>query len=277
MKIFRSKPFLFILGIVIAACVIMGGVYAFGGPNMLSGVMGAVVTPLEKGVNAVTDWASGIFGYFYRYSSLQEENARLKEELADLRNQQREYLEALSENADLREMLGLKQKHREFDLEYCSIVSASEGSYRSVFTIDKGSVNGIEVGDCVVVSEGMVGYVSEVGPNYSEVLTVLDISTHVGAVLSRTRETAVSEGSLELLSDGHFKLSYLQNDADVEPGDLVETSGYGGLYPQGLLLGTVVEFLPESHGISSYAVVEPVVPLEELKSVFVVKSFEVVR
>ena len=107
MKIFRSKPFLFILGIVIAACVIMGGVYAFGGPNMLSGVMGAVVTPLEKGVNAVTDWASGIFGYFYRYSSLQEENARLKEELADLRNQQREYLEALSENADLREMLGL--------------------------------------------------------------------------------------------------------------------------------------------------------------------------
>ena len=108
-------------------------------------------------------------------------------------------------------------------------------------------------------------------------LTVLDISTHVGAVLSRTRETAVSEGSLELLSDGHFKLSYLQNDADVEPGDLVETSGYGGLYPQGLLLGTVVEFLPESHGISSYAVVEPVVPLEELKSVFVVKSFEVVR
>ena len=277
MKIFRSKPFLFILGIVIAACVIMGGVYAFGGPNLLSGVLGAVVTPLEKGVSAVTDWASNIFGYFYQYSSLQEENARLKEELAGLRNQQREYLEALSENADLREMLGLKQKHREFDLEYCSIVSATEGSYRSGFTIDKGSVNGIETGDCVIVSEGMIGFISEVGPNYSEVLTVLDVSTHVGAVLSRTRETAVSEGSLELLPDGRFKLSYLPNNADVEAGDPVETSGYGGLYPQGLLLGTVVDFLPESHGISSYAVVEPVVPLEELKSVFVVKSFEVVR
>lgn len=277
MKIFRSKPFLFILGIVVAGCVIMGAVYALGGPNMLSGVMGAVVTPLEKGVSAVTDWVSGIFGYFYRYSSLEEENARLKEELVELREQQREYLEAINENTDLREMLGLKQKHREFELEYCSIVSASEGSYRSGFTIDKGAVNGIEVGDCVIVSEGMVGYISEVGPNYSEVLTVIDVSTHVGAVLSRTRETAVSEGNLELLPDGLFKLSYLQNDADVEPGDLVETSGYGGLYPQGLLLGTVVEFLPETHGISSYAVVEPVVDLKELKSVFVVKSFEVVR
>lgn len=277
MKMFHSKLFVFLLAIVVAACVIMGVVYAVGGPNMLSGVMGAVVTPLEKGVTAVTDWASGIFGYFYRYSALEEENARLKEEISALRENERQYLEAISENEQLREMLGLKRKHRDFDLEYCNIVSVTGGAYRSGFTIDKGAVDGIEVGDCVVVSEGMVGYVSEVGPNYSEVLTVIDVSVKVGAVLCRTRETAVTEGNFECLPDGRFKLSYLQNDADVVPGDLIETSGYGGLYPQGLLLGTVKEFLPESHGISSYAVIEPVVPLEELKSVFVVKSFEVTR
>lgn len=277
MKIFHSKLFVFLLAIVAAACVIMAVVYAVGGPNMLSGMMGAVVTPLEKGVAAVTDWASDIFGYFYRYSALEEENARLKEEISALRENERQYLEAISENEQLREMLGLKRKHRDFDLEYCNIVSVTGGAYRSGFTIDKGAVDGIEVGDCVVVSEGMVGYVSEVGPNYSEVLTVIDVSVKVGAVLCRTRETAVTEGNFECLPDGRFKLSYLQNDADVVPGDLIETSGYGGLYPQGLLLGTVKEFLPESHGISSYAVIEPVVPLEELKSVFVVKSFEVTR
>ncbi len=277
MKIFRSKPFLFLLGLAAAGCVVMGAVYAFGGPNMISGVMGAVVTPIERGVSALADGVSALFGYFYRYSSLEEENARLKEELNDLREQQRRYLEAISENEQLREMLGLKQKHRHFDLEFSNIVSATGGGYRSGFTIDKGAVDGIEKGDCVVVSEGMVGYVSEVGPNYSEVLTVIDVSVKVGAVLSRTRETAVAEGSLALLPDGRFKLSYLQNDADVKAGDPVETSGYGGLYPQGLLLGTVVDFQPESHGISSYAVIEPVVPLETLKSVFVVKDFEVVR
>ncbi len=277
MKIFHSKLFLFLLVLVAAACVIMGVVYAVGGPNMLSGMMGAVVTPLEKGVTAVTDWASGVFGYFYRYSALEAENARLKEEISSLRENERQYLEAISENEQLREMLGLKRKHRDYDLEYCNIVSVTGGAYRSGFTIDKGAVDGIETGDCVIVSEGMVGYVSEVGPNYSEVLTVIDVSVKVGAVLCRTRETAVAEGNFEYLPDGRFKLSYLQNDADVVPGDLIETSGYGGLYPQGLLLGTVKEFLPESHGISSYAVIEPVVPLEELKSVFVIKSFEVTR
>ncbi len=277
MKFFRCKPAVFIAGILLAGCLFMGGAYLFGGPNLVSNIMGVVVTPLEKGVSAVTDWFSGIFGYFYRYSSMEEENARLREELSELRKQQREYQEAISENEQLRDMLGLAEKHRSFDMEFCNIVSVTGGSYRSGFTIDKGSLSGIEVGDCVIVSEGMVGYVSEVGENYSEVLTVIDVSVKIGATLSRTRESVVSEGSFELLSDGYFKLSYLQNDADVKKGDLVETSGYGGMYPQGLLLGTVVDFLPENHGISSYAVVQPVVPLDELKSVFVVKSFEVVR
>lgn len=277
MKLFRSKPFLLLLGLFAAAAVIMGATYAVGGPNLLSGLMGAVVTPLEKGVNAAADWVSDIFGYFYRYSALEEENLRLKEELSELRESQRQYLEAVSENRSLRLMLGLRQKHRDFDLEYCSVISASGGSYRSTFTVDKGSVDGIEKGDSVIVSQGLVGCVSEVGPNYAEVLTVLDASVRIGAVVCRTREPAVAEGNLTLLPDGRFKLSYLPNDADVREGDLIETSGHGGLYPSGLLLGTVEEFLPETHGISSYAVIRPVTPLDELKSVFVVKDFEVVK
>ena len=149
--------------------------------------------------------------------------------LAELRESQRLYYETASENEQLRSMLGLREKHRDFDLEFCNIVSVVGGSRRSGFTIDKGAVDGIEVGDCVIVSEGMVGYVSEVGISYSEVLTVIDITSKVGAILSRTRETTVAEGSLSLLPDGHFKLSYLQNDADVLTGDWIETSGYGGI------------------------------------------------
>ena len=97
----------------------------------------------------------------------------------------------------------------------------------------------------------------------------------MGAVVSRTREVVVAEGSFELAGDGLLRLSYLQNDSDVLVGDTVETSGYGGIFPKGLLIGTITEVLPESHGISTYAKIQPAVDLTALKKVYIVKSFTI--
>ena len=143
--------------------------------------------------------------------------------------------------------------------------------------LSKGSDSGIEQGDTVMTSGGLVGYVSAVGPNYSEVVTVLDIAFKAESKISRTRETVIAEGDFELLSDGCFKLSYLPTDCNIQEKDLVETSGYAGIYPQGLILGRVRELRRDASGLTKYAVVEPVDEITELKWVYVVKDFEVVE
>ncbi|ODU58109.1 MAG: rod shape-determining protein MreC [Clostridium sp. SCN 57-10] len=276
MKFLRTKIGMTLLAIIVASCLFMLGAYVLGGPNFVSDLLGSVVTPLQRGVGAAADAVTDFFGYFHRYDELKAENEALRAKLTEYEHAQLDYDLAISENELLRDMLKLNRRHKDFVCEPCKVVSASGGQYRSSFTIDRGSLAGIEVGDSVVTNEGLVGYVSEVGLSYAQVLTVLDVSVKVGATVSRTREAVVAEGDLTLLGEGKFKLSYLKNDADVKPGDLVETSGYGGMYPKGLLLGRVLEFKPEAHGISSYAVLEPVVPLNELRSVFVVKDFTIV-
>ena len=111
--------------------------------------------------------------------------------------------------------------------------------------------------------------------NSCQVKPITDVSVKMGAVVSRTREVVVAEGSFELAGDGLLRLSYLQNDSDVLVGDTVETSGYGGIFPKGLLIGTITEVLPESHGISTYAKIQPAVDLTALKKVYIVKSFTI--
>lgn len=120
-----------------------------------------------------------------------------------------------------------------------------------------------------------MGYVSTVGLNFCEVKPVTDLSLKVGAVVSRTREVVVAEGSFDLAEEGLLRLSYLKNDSDVLVGDTVETSGYGGVFPKGLLIGTITEVLPESHGISTYAKIRPAVDLSALKKVYIIKSFNI--
>ena len=212
-----------------------------------------------------------------RYAALEEENARLKAEVEEYRQMEQKYMVAINENTELRRLTGLVAKHRDFTFELCQVSSVYRGAAQVGMVLSKGSNAGIEQGDTVMTSGGLVGYVSAVGPNYSEVVTVLDIAFTAEAKISRTRETVIAEGDYELLSDGCLRLSYLPTDCNVQAGDLIETSGYAGIYPQGLILGRVRELGLDFSGLTKYAVVEPVDEITDLKWVYVVKDFEVVE
>jgi len=284
MKLFQNKLFLFTLLLVVAALVIMLVAFFGGGQNTpLGRAIGAVVTPLEDGLSAITDWFGGFFGYFYRYDALEAENAALRAEVSRYRDLELHYWEAVNENTELRRLNNLRQRHADFELEMCSVISYDGSGSQSTITINRGSVHGIEENDPVVVSadgtgtvlDAIVGYVTNVGPNYANVATLLHQTANVNAMIPRSRELGVVQGDFLLSEQGKLKLSYLPNNADVEPGDWVVSTG-GESYPQGLILGRVVEFKLENHGASSYAVVEPVVDLQGLSGVFVVKEFEAV-
>lgn len=273
MKLMRTKLFWF-AAILVAVCLILALSSAVTGkPTFLRNITGAVVTPLQKGLTAVTDWAGDLFGYFYRYDDLERENEALKQRIQELEKLEISYNAAVKENEALREAAGVKAKRADFELEVCSVVAVTENGFESSMTLSRGSVSGIEAGDCVITGDGLVGVVAEVGLNHCVVKTVIHMDFTASATVSRTREVVVTNGSFELASDGMLKVSYLENDADVRPGDVILTSG--GAYPPDLIIGRVEEFRQESHGISSYASVRPAVDFSQVTTVLVIKDFYV--
>ena len=273
MKLLRSKLFWF-AAILAALCLLMTLSSAITGkPSFVRNITGAVVTPLQNGVAAATDWFSDLFGYFYRFDALERENEELKRKIQEYEKLEISYNAAIKENSALREAAGIKAKHADFEMELCSVVAVTDNGFQSALTLNRGSVSGIEEGDCVITGDGMVGFVSEVGLNHCVVKTVIHVDFTASATVSRTREVVVTNGSFELASDGLLKVSYLENDADLRPGDVILTNG--GAYPPDLIIGKVEEFRQESHGISSYASVCPAVDISQLSTVLVIKDFHV--
>lgn len=277
MKLNYKKIIAFAVAILVVCCgTMLVAAMRPGAPTWLSSGVGAVITPLEQGVAAVGDAISDFFGYFYRYDELEAENEALRKELEKFQKLENMFFEAINENEELRKLTGIREKHSDFQCELAAVVSAIDIGIHSSFTINKGSLVGIEAGDCVITEAGLVGYIGEVGPNFSTVITVLNIQFQATALNTRTRETLVAQGNFDFAPKGLLKLSWLDNGANILENDTVVTSGSAN-YPPNLTIGTIREFAVEDHGISSYATIEPAVDFTRLTDVFVVKEFEVVN
>ncbi len=115
--------------------------------------------------------------------------------------------------------------------------------------------------------------IEEVGLTYSRVITIYDPGLNIGAYVSRTRDTGIVVGAVELSQEGQCKMTYLPRDSGAAIGDTVLTSG-GNVFPKGLKIGSIKEIRQEDHGVSLYAVIEPFAFAYGVKDVFVITSFE---
>lgn len=249
---------------------------ATGRSNPVSDGIGMVMAPLQKGVTKVANVISQGRAYFEGYDALEEENAELKKKVSELEQKERDADIALEENDRLRSLLGIQERNRSFKLQTAEVIARSPGEWATTISLDKGSNQGIAVNDLVITEEGnMVGYVSNVAPTYCDVTTVIDTNMQAGALVTRTREAAIAEGDYTLMSEGNLRLSYLEPDSDVVIGDTVETSGRGGVFPKGIMIGTIERVVPEDNGISNYAVIKPFVNVEKITNVAIITDFEV--
>ena len=144
-----------------------------------------------------------------------------------------------------------------------------------------GSISGVQalvVSTATRVGMGnLVGVVAEVGENWATVRTLVDSDTEMGGQLARTGGAAILEGDFALMGEGRLKLTYLPENSELIAGDLVTTSGRGGVYPAGLVAGHVEEVRTDASGMTRYAVVLPDVKLDSLVEVFVIKDFDIVE
>ena len=276
---FRHNGILILIAAILLALVTAVVSMLFGGvADPLSNLVGILTTPVRNGITAVTNWAEEKYNDAFELEQMKEELAGLKQRNAELEAQAREAEAALQENERLRNLLELQPKEWSCDKAAAMVTARSTSNWESTLTISKGSNMDSAVDVCVVDEYwNLVGVVAVVGPNYSIVRTLVDAEIEMGGLLSRTDGAAILEGDFALMGQGKLKLSYLPENSDLIAGDLVLTSGKGGVYPSGLAAGHVEEVYTEASGMTRYAVIQPETDLDGLKQVFVIKSFDIVE
>ena len=269
------------IGIIVAAVALLIGLGAAarsGKISFVQNVTGIIKAPMQKVLSSTVNWFDSIYGYLYEYDSLLAENESLRSQLADAQQSAREGIEASEENTRLRQLLGLREKYTDFVLESSKVVLWSSSNWASAFTISKGESSGIELGDPVITEYGaLVGQVTELGETWATVSTLIDVDMSVGAFVGTTGSSGMVVGEYSLMKDKTAKLTFLADGAQIYEGDEVLTSGSGGGFPAGLVIGTISRVQTEAGGQIEYGIVQPQCQLDSLVQVFIVKSFEVVE
>lgn len=245
----------------------------------LSNLAGVLASPFRSAYTSVATWFNDKQNYYKDSTALEEENAALRKQLAEMEKAIRQAEEDSAENERLRELLNLQKKREDFEFESAYITEHTVTNWTSSLTLDKGTKHGVEVKDCVIDETGaLVGVVSEVGYNWCTVLTIVDTDTSLGAQVFRTKDLGLAVGDFSLMEERRLRLrlDYLPAGCQLLGGDLVETSGLGGYYPSGLVIGTVEEVQKDDSGTTSYAILAPAVDFDGLTEVFIIKSFDIV-
>ena len=280
MKNFLKKHGLRV-GIIVAAAALIIGLGAAtrdGRIGFVQNLSGILKSPIQKVLSSAVNWFDSMYGYLYEYDSLMAENESLRSQLADAQKSARDGIEASEENNRLRKLLDLREKHTDYVMESCKVVLWSSSNWSSAFTISKGSSSGIELGDAVITEYGaVVGQITELGSTWATVSTVIDVDMTVGAFVGATGNSGMVVGEYSFMRDKKAKLTYLADGAQIFVGDDVLTSGSGGAFPAGLMIGTLTAVQTEAGGQIEYGIVEPQANLDSLVQVFVIKDFTVVE
>lgn len=241
----------------------------------VSSPLQTVTTPFAYGANKVVD---GIVGSI----SLLKDSISAKQRIKDLEQEREALLEAkvnydevLAENVRLRQLLRFETTHPQFEVRAAMIITRDYGSWTNTFVIDRGLEEGVKANMAVVAAGGVVGFVSEAFPHSARVQTLLDPRSAVGAIVQRPESRLVSIVQGNGNNQSEPQMVNIANEGDVLVGDTIVTSGYGGIFPKGLLIGHVLELKPDQEGFVKHAVLKPSVDFNNLEEVLVItQSYE---
>ena len=236
-----------------------------------------IASPFRSAYTAVAEWFNDKQKYYRDYTDLEEENRRLRQQIAQMEADVRQGQLDSEENARLRDLLGLQEERPDLteDIVLATITEHAVTNWTASLTVSRGTNDGLEVGDCVMDENGnLVGTVSAVGTNWATILTLVDTDTSIGAQVFRTGELGVAQGNFALMGENRLRLDYLPASCELLGGDLVVTSGLGGFYPAGLVIGSVEEVQLDDSGAASYAVLVPAVDFDALQQVVILRSYD---
>lgn len=274
LRLFKNK--LFWLAAVTVGILIVIGMSA--SPNSkLHFIARAISVPLSPVQRLFSYIGRGIednIRFLMDMKELDGENKRLKERIDQLEWEVKQLNKYREENKELRETLNLKDQFGDYESIGGNIIAKDMGNWFNVFTIDRGSSDGVTVNSPVITSKGLVGVVISVTPFTSKVMTVIDEDSTVSAVVTKSMDVVIVKGDIFFKEYGLCRMDYIDAGTDIAVGDTIETSGLGGIFPRGILVGRVKAVGKTENNLTKYAVIEPAVDFKRLQEVFVLINKE---
>lgn len=276
LRFFRSKWFIVSL-ITILLLVVMGvSADKNSGLNWLRNIISVPMTPVQGFFTSIGRKVEDGLSFFRDIEAVKTENEKLKAEIAELRKKNRELSALESKNDELRQALSLKEEFGDYTILGANIIAIDPGNWFNVFKIDIGGREGVR-SDCPVVTgaRGLVGRVLSSDLSSSKVITIIDEESAVAGWISKASGGhAIVRGDMALKEKGLCKMDFIPLEVDIEVGDVIETSGLGGIYPKGIVIGEVIEVRKMNSELDRYAVIQPAADFKRLEEVYVLKGNE---
>ena len=258
-----------------AFCILMMLLSSFS--DRVSGPFKALanvtVIPLQQGINQIGGWMGDMKDNFSTLKQLQAENEKLQEQVDALTTENNYLQEERYEYERLQELYNLDQNYADYEKTAAHVIGKDPGNWFSTFTIDKGSNDGIAVDMNVLDGSGLVGIVTEVGPTWAKVRSIIDDSNNVSGMVLSTSDTCIVSGDLSLMSTGQIAFDQMENnDNVVSVGDQIVTSYISDKYLQGILIGSVSEINVDSNNLTRSGYITPAVDFRNIQEVLVITT-----
>ncbi len=272
MKYFKNRSLIIIIITLILIVCIGLTLNQLSSVNWIGNLISVPFTSVEKLFSYTGQQIEEGVGLFSDVQRLRDENRVLRENIDKLNNERTEYLRLKSENEDLKNVLKLKDELEGIELVGANVIAKDAGNLFNIFLTDKGSTNGIDYNMPVITSKGLVGKVSSSQPFSSKIISIIEDGSAVSAIVSKSRDLVIVKGDLKLAKEGLCRLEYIPQDLDLTQGDVIETSGIGGIYPKGIIIGTVKEVRTGESDLDKYAIIQPAADLKRLSQVVILKK-----
>lgn len=233
-----------------------------------------VVVPFQKGMNYMGLWVSDSYDTFQDIQSLKQENEELKANVDELKEENNQLKQDTYELDRLRDLYQLDQKYPGYSKVGARIIGTTTDNWYSTFTVDKGSDDGIAPNMNVIARGGLVGIVTDVGPNYAIVKTIIEDGSYVSGMLIDSGETCAVKGDIALMDQGYVKLQYFKENATVRNGDKIVTSNISDKYLPGILVGYAKDVEKDANGLTQSGYLVPAVDFQHLQEVLIITQLK---
>lgn len=271
-RLFKSKVFI-VSGVTVVMLIIAGVTFRQNSVvNRITNVVTVPFAPVQKVFSLAGVKVQDGINFFRDVGAVRLENEELKAKIDELEKENLALKEFRKENSELREALNIKDQFADYEPLGANIIAKDTGNWFNIFTIDRGAKDGIKKDSPVVTSKGLVGRVIQVDALSSRVEAIIDKNSAASARISQKGDYVRVKGDLELKDTGLCLMDRISPEIDVAVGDDIVTSGIGGIYPRGILIGKVKEIRKSSDELNKYAILQPAVDFKRLDEVIVLKS-----
>ena len=265
--------------ILVGIAVFLAAIMAYAGANgrltaAPQEILSVAVAPFQRAAAAVSNGVSSLWEKYTNIDAILEETEKLTTENAELRGQMVDYDKLKAENEAYKALTNIQEQHPEMSYVSSFVIGRDPLDSFYGFTLDKGSLDGVEANDAITSDEGyLLGVVTEVDLTSCKVMTILHPSCNAAGVVSRTRDNGIITGSADYAAEGLCILSNLSRGTLTKANDQVITTGLGGVFPPDVLVGVVQELVPEASGKSTIAVLKPGADPRTVKHVFIITNY----